>query len=190
MGKQLLPDNPLVSATPLRGRSGIRPDLFNERPFLVPVLVVAFLSYLLAMPILVVLISIDIDFGGRWMCDPRPVGVLGTVYDRDGVPICQFEIIGVLLVWSLFAAVVSLVPMFGVYLFRHLRRIRQLRSTTGRMAKVRLWRAFFLNIGLCVLFAAAVGRGWVLSLLILPGVALAMYSYRYWRALQQDDDSW
>lgn len=185
-----MPDDPPISSAPLRERSEESPKPLGTRDFFTPVLHVASLCYFLALPILAVLISIDIDFGGRWMCDPRPVGALGTVYDHSGNPICQFEVSGVLLFWTLCAAAVSPIPMSGVYLWRHVKRIRYLRSAADRTAKVRLWRAFFLNIALCILFAAVAGRGWVLSVLLLPGAVLAVYIYRFVRAVQKNETIW
>jgi len=153
----------------------------TARRFFTPLLHVTWLSYLLATPLLAWMISIDIDFGGRWMCDPRPVGSLLVVHDRNGDPICQFEIDSMLLLWTVFAAIVSAAPIFGVYLRRHLARHRQLDTVGDSAAQERLWRAFYVSTGICVAFAAAVGRGWPLSFIFLPGAALVVYAFRFWR---------
>ncbi len=157
----------------------------GARRFFAPLLRVAWISYVLAIPLLGLMISIDIDFGGRWMCDPRPVGTLGVIHDRSGAPICQLEFLNVLLFWTLFAAIVSVVPIFAVYLRHVSRRMRRLGAEGDGEAQDRLSRRFFIDIGLCVLFAAAVGRGWPLSFVILPGAALAIYAYRFWRAARR-----
>lgn len=156
------------------------------RRFFMPLLHVAWLSYLLATPLLALMISIDIDFGGRWMCDPRPVGSLLVVHDRNGDPICQFEIHSIMLLWTVFAAIVSAAPIFGVYLRRHLTRNRRLDTARDSVAQERLWRAFYINTGICVAFAAAVGRGWPLSFVILPGAALVVYAFRFWRTTRRN----
>lgn len=178
------------------GQANGAPYHLSARQFFTPLLHVALFSYLLATPVLALTISIDIDFGGRWMCDPRPVGTMGVVHDRDGVPICQFEVLAVTLFWTFYAAIVSPVPIFGVYVRRHLTRVRQLASTADSVAQEQTWRRFYLNIGVCVLFAAVMGGGWLLvgggwplSFLVLPGAALAMYVYRCWREVQQKEIS-
>ncbi len=184
MAASVTPPTRLPEGTAI-GHSGATPGTpihSGARLFFAPLLHVAWISYVLAAPLLALMISIDIDFGGRWMCDPRPVGTFGVIHDRGGEPICRLEFHNMLLFWTVFAAIVSAVPIFAVYLRHVSKRMRRLGTEGDGDAQDRLSRRFFIDIGLCVLFAAAVGRGWPLSFIILPGTALAIYAYRFWRA--------
>lgn len=79
------------------------------------------LCYLLALPLLSLEISNDIGFG-RDLCDPRPVGSLGTIFDSSGSVLCQIEIAGVLVLWTVFAGMVLLLPILVRSLYRRMRR--------------------------------------------------------------------
>ena len=89
-----------------------------------PLLRVVLLCYLLALPFMAFMISTDVGFNGRWMCNPRPVGSLGTVFDRSGGLVCQFQVARVLLFWTMFAAFVSPLPILGQILYGHIQRRR------------------------------------------------------------------
>ena len=89
-----------------------------------PLLRIVLLCYLLALPFMAFMISTDIGFNGRWMCNPRPVGSLGTVFDSSGDLVCQFQVARVLLFWTMFAAFVSPLPILGQILCRHFQRRR------------------------------------------------------------------
>lgn len=78
----------------------------------------------LAVPFLAMLISIDLDFGGRWMCAPRPVGGFGAVYDGDGVFVCQFQVARVFGFWIVMAAIVSPLPVSGYVIYERNQRRR------------------------------------------------------------------
>lgn len=79
------------------------------------------LCYLLALPLLALELSNDIGFG-RDLCDPRPVGSLGTIFDSSGYPHCQIEIAGVLLLWTVIAAMVLPLPILVRKLYRRMRQ--------------------------------------------------------------------
>lgn len=108
-----------------KGRYSSEPEYQGKRPIFGPLLNIALLCFVLALPFLAMLISIDIDFGGRWMCDPRPVGGLGTVYDRDGISVCQFQIAQVLFFWLAIAVTVSPLPVLGFVVRGKIRRRRE-----------------------------------------------------------------
>ena len=80
-----------------------------------------FFCYLLALPILALELSSDIGFG-RDLCDPHPVGSLGTIFDSGGYPLCQIKIAGVLLLWTVIAAVVSPLPLLVRFFYRRTRQ--------------------------------------------------------------------
>lgn len=115
------------------------------------------------------------------MCEPYPVNAFGVFHDRSGTPICRIEVDKVLFFWTFFAATASFIPIFGLYLVRRLRSRFGRDVVAGKAMRYRLWRDFAIDTVLCVSVAAIVGRGWPMSFVLLPGLALAVYAYRFFR---------
>lgn len=82
----------------------------------------ALYSFLLAMPMFALELSSDIGFG-RGLCNPRPVGSLGTIFDAGGSPICQIEFARAFLTWSMLAAMALPLVVMVQKLYRRLRDV-------------------------------------------------------------------
>lgn len=200
------------------------------------VLICAGASVILATPLIGFSVLVDLDHGGDEICMQYNTAGLGWWIEEDGKPLCKFMAGRFLFFWSAIALYLSPISILGFYFHRHALWLREFGPDTESPTDAPLRHRFFLNVGVCILLAFAVGGAWVAlrmlepdfktgaylcawtdsgnalwsyhrndgslvhcaldfgelwsrlllwSPLLLPGVALAMYSFYWWRAWRQ-----